>query len=70
MKEGLHVCEQGEVLRNCVKHGAGPGPSFFIPLSPPSLINRTVSVDVKHHEGRREQGNTGHQPLLLSKYSL
>ena len=33
------------------EQGGGPGLSFPIPLFPPSLISRTVSEDVKHHDG-------------------
>ena len=38
------------------EQGGGPGFSFHVSFFAPSLINRTVSVDVKHHERRRYTG--------------
>ena len=44
-----------EELKSCVNRKGGPGLSFTYPVLLPSLISPTVSVNVKHHERKKER---------------
>ena len=57
-RRAQELCEQG----------GGPGLSFPNPILPPSLINHTVYVDVKHHQ-KTEDGVRKANGGLWSKAS-